>query len=111
MVGLPMVDVVISGKKVRGLLDTGCSNTIVKANLVKDWDGASYVKTFDGRTTKCVGYAWVDVNLSGFKVRVKVIGAENLLPGVEAVIGMDVIREVGPVIVKRNNWKFKGFIM
>ena len=108
MVGLPMVDVVISGKKVRGLLDTGCSNTIVKANLVKDWDGASYVKTFDGRTTKCVGYAWVDVNLSGFKVRVKVIGAENLLPGVEAVIGMDVIREVGPVIVKGNNVEIQG---
>ena len=34
----------------------------------------------------------IDVHLSRFKVRVKVIGAENLLPAVEAVIGMDVIR-------------------
>ena len=45
---------------------------------MKDWDGASY--------------AWVDMDFGGLKVRVKVIGAENLLTGVEAVIDMDVIR-------------------
>ena len=44
----------LNGKRVRGLLDTGCSNTIVRTDLVQGFKGVTRVRNFHGDTTVSV---------------------------------------------------------
>ena len=87
----------VSGRNVKGLLDTGCSRTIARSSLAKKWIGKSCVKAFDGCATQCKGFAWMDICVNGVSAKTKVIGAEKLIDGVDIVIGVDVLRQVGPV--------------
>ena len=87
----------VSGRNVKGLLDTGCSRTIARSSLAKKWIGKSCVKAFDGYATQCKGFAWMDICVNGVSAKTKVIGAEKLIDGVDIVIGVDVLRQVGAV--------------
>ena len=95
--GLPIVNVSVLGREVKGLLDTGCSRTIVRSNLVRKWFGRSAVKAFDGYATECKGFAWINVGVNGVSVKAKVIGADKLIEGIDMVVGVDVLQQVGPV--------------
>ena len=94
---LPVIDVSVSGRRVRGLLDTGCSRTIIKSCLASKWFGRSCVRAFDGFASECKGFAWVDVEVNGMLAKVKVIVAEKLIGGIDAVIGIDVMQQLGPI--------------
>ena len=92
-----MIDVSVSGTRARGLLDTGCSRTIIKSHLASKWFGRSHVRAFDGFASECKGFAWVDVKMNGISAKVTVIVAEKLIEGIDAVIGIDVMQQVGPI--------------
>ena len=95
--GVPVVDLTVSGKGVKGLVDTGCSRTIIRASLTKNWFGRSSVRAFDGLATECRGFAWVDLCVDGVTVKAKVIRAEKLIAGIDVVIGIDVLQRLGSV--------------
>ena len=62
-------------------------------------EGSSYVKNFSGHVTECLGTAWANLCVAGIDVRVKVIGAKQLLQGIDVVLGMDVMQKIGPVTI------------
>ena len=93
---LPFTEVWLGNKRVRGLLDTGCSNSIVKASLVGEPSGSSFVSDFSGKLVECGGSVLVELKINGKLLNVKMIAADELLKGVDIVIGWDVIKEVWP---------------
>ena len=95
--GVPIIEIELNGKGVAALLDTGCSNTIVRSDLAKGFRGMTKVKNFHGETVVCQGSTPVEFNIKGARVKANVIGAEQLLDGVDVVLGMDVISQLGPI--------------
>ena len=88
------------------LVDTGCTTTMVKTHLVAGWNGNGRVVAFDGRNVKCCGTSNVQLELEGRQLNVEAIVNDHLVPGVEAIIGMDVIWQLGGVTVSEDGVKF-----
>ena len=87
--GLPVVDVEVAGIRSCGLIDKGCSQTMVRAGLVGGWQGKSSVEAFDGRFVHCVGIACFDIVIHEYVlVRARVIGVETLIDGVDIIVGI-----------------------
>ena len=87
----PKVEVIIEGERVRDLVDTGCTTTMVRTRLVTGWSGSSRVVAFDGRGVKCRGMSNVNLELDGQELNLKVIVTDRLVPGIDAIIGIDAI--------------------
>ena len=96
---LPVIDVTVKGRVVKGLVDTGCSNTVAKDYLVDNMKGPSSVRTFSGENVLCEGTGWLRMNVHGTDVCVEATGTKKMLAGVDVIIGMDVIDMIGPMIV------------
>ena len=103
---VPIVKMRLNDKEVKGLFDTGCSNTIVRAGLVEGLAGVNRVCTFSGQTIDCEGSVMAEVEIDGVKIKLKVIGAEHLLGGVDVILGMDVICKLGTVTITNGNVTF-----
>ena len=86
-------------KAVRALVDTGCSTTVVASRLVDTCEGASSLVAFDGREVECRGRSRVELKVAGVALSVRVIVADNILSGIDVVMGMDVIVRLGGVTV------------
>ena len=103
----PKISVTIEGRDVVALVDTGCTTTMVQTHLVNRWSRRGEVLAFDGRKVRCHGRSNVKLELEGHQLIVEVIVADRLVPGVEAIIGMDVICQLGGVTVTRDGVKFE----
>ena len=96
----------VNNQPVRGLVDTGCSTTLVHSKLVPKCSGSSTVVAFDGKTVNCEGYALVNLAVGGQCLPIQVVVVDCLLPGVEVVLGNDVIDTLGGVYVNRGTVSF-----
>ena len=110
-VATPKIDVLTEGREVRTLVGTGCTTTIVQADLMHEWTGNTSIKVFDGRDLKCRGVSNSCLNIRGRLLRTETIVVEQLVPGIEAIIGMDVICRLwwgGVMVDRRGAGKFAG---
>ena len=62
---LPVIEVMLDGKVVRALVDTGCSTAVVRSRLINKCKGESRMTAFDGREVKCKGVCWIDLVVVG----------------------------------------------
>lgn len=104
--GVPVISVVVNDKVRRALVDTGCSNTMIRAGIVRTWEGEVCTKAFDGRPVKGKGMTDLELVIDGQHVATKSTVVDNLVGGVDVVIGMDVIRKLGGVTVGPTKVKF-----
>ena len=102
----PRISVRVGERRVMALVDTGCTTTMVKTHLVTGWNGSGRVVGFDGRNVKCCGTSNIELELEGRQLSVEAIVNDRLVPGVEAIIGMDVICQLGGVTVDEDGVKF-----
>ena len=103
---VPTISVTVGGRVCRALVDTGCSNTMIRVGLVDSWEGEVSTKAFDGRVVKGRGATKVELLVDGKKVKTKSTVVDSLVGDVDLVIGMDVIRQLGGVTVGRSQVKF-----
>lgn len=96
---LPVIDVEVNKQTVKALVDTGCGTTLVDASLVEQCYGVSYVTAFNNVRVKCRGKQRVQLTVRGVRVTVDAIVTENILSGIQVVLGMDVINRLGGVSV------------
>ena len=96
---LPVVDVWVGGRAVRALVDTGCSTTVVTPDLVNGCSGSSSMVAFDGREVPCRGMSLAQFVVRGVPISVRAIVADQILDGVDFVMGMDAIEQLGGVTV------------
>ena len=84
--------VLVNGVEARGLIDTGCTRSIVKTSLAVR---IHFVKTLilavDGRPASCVGFSRVAISMYGKVVHKKCLVSKSMLEGVDIVLGMDVL--------------------
>ncbi|CAB4067029.1 unnamed protein product [Lepeophtheirus salmonis] len=74
---IPTIKILINAKKVLGLLDTG----------------SPAVKSFSGKIVICNGATQVPIELNGVETKVEYLVGSKKIPGVDVIIGMDVLRE------------------
>lgn len=51
----PIIDILVEGRRVKDLVNTGCSTTLIFSNLVDRWNGRNNIKAVDGREVRCRG--------------------------------------------------------
>lgn len=101
---LPFTTVRICGVDMKGLVDTGCQQTViltqvcVQVKCVPKGPGR-LVKMLNGESTRCSGEAVVDVEVNGSRMKVRCLVAPELVCEAEIILGMDVISRLGGVFV------------
>ena len=98
---LPVIVVSVAGEAVSALIDTGCSKSIVREKYApQNVKRKSQMVAFDGRLVDCKGNAMVQVELGSSEVAVEMVVTDQLLEGIDLIIGMDVISRVGGVRIQ-----------
>ena len=64
------------------------------------------VKAVDGRDIKCKGARQVEIKIRGVRVKVEAILMNRNIDGIDVIIKMDVINEMGGVTIKEAEVKF-----
>lgn len=96
----------MGNRKVRALVDTGCSTVVVKASLVDSVEGRSRMIAFDNSEVECRGMSWLDLVVAGTPVKAYAVVVNTVVDGVDVVLGMDVIDRLGGVLVSRAKVEF-----
>ena len=97
--GIPVIRVHSKGRRLCALVDTGCSNTMIRSRYVDVWNGEVQTKAVDGRTVKCKGTAPVELEIAGEYVEAQATVVDDIVGSIDVVIGMDVIEKLGGVTV------------
>ena len=90
------MEVKVDGERYKGLIDSGCSRSIIGPK-VRINTNACYLRSrgsvfsFDGRPVPHQGEAVVDIDLVGVPVRVTALCCGSVLPGIDVIVGMDVL--------------------
>ena len=85
----------------QGLVGTGCSTTIIASDLVKASGGSVSIMAFDGRKVDCEGTSKVELWVCGKPVTVRAVVAKKVIEGIDVVVGMDAIGQLGGVTINR----------
>ena len=64
------------------------------------------MNAFEGRELICKKDSKVKIHISTRELTVNVVVADNIIDGVEVILGMDVIDTLGGLAVSRNTVKF-----
>ena len=88
----------VNGKECKGLIDTGCSRTIVspKVNVRPESIVAhsrGEILSFNGQAVPHDGEAVVAIEMAGRKVMVRAIMCARVLEGTDVIVGMDVLSQ------------------
>ena len=84
----------------RGLVDSGCTRTIVHSKFVRCVVGESFIYAFDGRQVRCKGSSVIKLVIDGRQLSVHAVVSDTVINGVDVVIGLDVINRCGSVTIK-----------
>ena len=96
---LPSMKVRVDGQECTGLIDSGCSQTLVSKAVCRFWKRKSTgVLTADGRTLNCWGYGKIKVEVSRVSVvDIEAFVVDKQLLGFDLLLGIDAIKELGGV--------------
>ncbi|XP_068224113.1 uncharacterized protein [Palaemon carinicauda] len=86
-------------KETQGLVDTGCSTSVLHSKFVPRCKGEVYTSAFDGSHIKCKVADCVELGVNGKCVTVRTVVSNQLVNGVDVVLGVDVIDQLGGVTV------------
>ena len=103
---LPVISVVLNGVGVQALVDTGCSDTMVRSELVRGDGLLAVVRAFDGRDVASDGRAQVEVVVARTLIKLKVLVVKEMIEGVDLVLGLDAIDLLGGMCWKSGEVSF-----
>ena len=103
---LPIIEVVVNNTVMTALVDTGCTTTLINSRLMSGCSRCGIVKAVDGRDIKCKRARQVEIKVRGVQVKVEAILMNRIIDGIDVIIGMDVINEMGGVTIKEAEEKF-----
>ena len=99
----------MGGAVVKALVDTGCTTTMVRAHLVRMYERNEqemYMVAFDGRQVKCHGTCCIRLQVAENPVEVHAVVVDKVVEGIDVVMGMDVIDQLGGVTVCKRTVRF-----
>ena len=87
--------VTVNGRRARAFADTGCTTTLLARNIARSWSGASNIRAVDGREVKCLGETTAEVIVRGIPIVLRALVVDHLVGGVDVVLGMKAINQLG----------------
>ena len=87
----PLIELQLNGRFVCGLVDTGCTVSLVRDDLVSDCYGGGHVVAFDGQYVNSEDYSHVELSINGQSCSLDAVIVHTLLDGVDVLLGNDVI--------------------
>ena len=105
----PTLCVWVHGKKIKALLDTGCSKSILNfeiANVGKVGPAKERVIMMNGNSIAVNHKAVADVTVNGITIGLECLVA-NIVPGYQMLLGMDAVRLLGGVQVSMDGHTIK----
>ena len=95
-----MVPVSVEGCDVKGLVDSGSTRSIVGSHLVSRIEGKeSRLMAVNGETVSCLGTAKLQIGVAGRSIQHEFIVMRDMVPGIEVILGIDLIDRMGGVRV------------
>lgn len=90
----------MGGRRVRALVDSGCSTTVCASRLVGECtEKCRGLVAVDGREVECEGTKEVELTVQGVQLSIRVIVLVKVIEGMDIVMGMDVISHLGGVTI------------
>ena len=96
----------MNGRKLRALVDTDCTTTLVTPEIAEDWNGKSRITVIDGRDVDCKGISLVTLVVRRMKLNIDAVIMDRMVEGIDLVMGMDVIRQMGRVLINGDGIDF-----
>ena len=88
------------GRMARALVDTGCSTTVLVSGIVGEYKGeGGRLVAVDGREIRCEGTRDVELVVRGVRLSVNAIVLGSIADGVDIVMGMNAISQLGGVMI------------
>ena len=98
--GVPVIEVQVNGRKAKALVDTGCSRTMVRGAMTEVPTGVTMLTAFDGREVCSKGVVSAEIVIGDRQLRQEVMVVDNIVGGIDALLGMDTIGQLGGVRVQ-----------
>lgn len=104
---LPIIHSSIACKNVKTLVDSGCQQSVVAADLLKSI-GVNYggrrtiVTMLDGNTTECLGEVRLCVTVDNDCVQISCLVSPTLVCDCRLILGIDRIKKLGGVYIDAN---------
>ena len=103
---LPTLRVKLGENILRGLVDTGCSDTMIRSDFVRAVGPSCPVASFDGRVVQSKGRVCQVIGLGDLELAMDMLVVDKLLEGFDIVLGMDVVEKLGGVTVREGRVEF-----
>ena len=99
MKALPFIHVYIGDCRLRALVDTGCSRTVLAPWVSRPQRFGGSVVTVDDKELQCVGEVMVSMKVGDVTVAVDCLVLGKILKDTDVVLGMDMICRLGGVTI------------
>jgi len=96
----------LNGRACLGLVDTGCFQTIVRSNLVGKPLRPKEILTVDDRIAQCEGEILCNLVVQGREVNINCLAMRRMIRGVDVILELDVIGNLGGVHVSNDGASF-----
>lgn len=98
----PIIDIIVDGEKKRGLVDTGSTRTIISGSR---GDEGELVNVVGGQKIQC-SQKVASLVLFDVSFTISCLIVEKLVPGIDVLIGMDIINMFGGVKIQGQKIEF-----
>ena len=103
---VPVVEVKVNGRQALGLVDSGCSRSMVRRRRPGTVAAETSALAFDGREVRCYGHDTVELVIGEMTINASVRVIDTLVGDVDIILGMDVIETLGGVTLGDNKVRF-----
>ena len=93
---------------IRALVNIGCLVLVIWVCIVARPEGVSCGTALDGRGVEYRGLGMLDLVVTGISVGVRVVVMDSLVEGVDVVLGMELINQLGGTTICQNKVRFGG---
>lgn len=108
---MSQIVVTVNGKRVRALVDTGCTTTFVMTSVSDSWNGASNIRAVDGREVTCYGETDAKIIVRNMPLQLREIVLDKLVTGIDVILGLGVIDQLGGATIAKGQVKFDNQYM
>ena len=93
----------MNGRKLRALVDSGCTTTLVAPEIAEDWNGKSRITVIDGKDVDCKGISLVKLEVSGMELIM-----DRMVDGIDQVMWIDAVHQLRGVLINGDGVVFRA---
>lgn len=75
---MPTIEVIVEDKRVKALVNTGCTTSLITPKLAVIWSRKKYVVAVDAMEVGCKGNSTVELTVHGVCLKAEIIVADTL---------------------------------